>query len=146
MLTTELATADSIPALEAAMQFAARRQALIAHNIANLDTPNFQQRDVSPRSFQDQLGAALEARRGETGGMYGALRLTESDEVRQGADGLLRLDPRSPSMNVLFHDRNNRDLETLMKDQAENLLAFRFATEMLRTRFGVLRSAISERP
>ena len=47
MLIDHLLNADALPSLERTVQFAARRQELIAHNIANLSTPNFQPLDVS---------------------------------------------------------------------------------------------------
>ena len=46
---------------------------------------------------------------------------------------------------MLFHDRNNRDLDRLMQDLAENQMAHGFAITMLRRQFESLRSAIAER-
>ena len=56
MFLDDVVNSGAIPALEMTMRFAGRRQALLAHNIANLDTPNFQPKDVSPRWFQRMLG------------------------------------------------------------------------------------------
>ncbi len=144
MLINELITSGSMPALEAAMRFAARRQPLIASNIANIDTPNHVQVDVSPKRFQQQLQRAITARR-SAGNGDGSLDLGRTSEVSQDSMGNLVLKPTTPSGNILFHDRNNRDLESLMQDQTENLVMFRLASEMLRSRGDLLRSAISER-
>jgi flagellar basal body rod protein FlgB len=46
---------------------------------------------------------------------------------------------------VLFHDRNNRDLERLMQGLAENTTTYRVAADLLRSRYDVLRTAISQR-
>ena len=45
----------------------------------------------------------------------------------------------------MFHDRNNRDLERIMQNLAENTLTHNAAIEMLRHEFELLRTAIRER-
>lgn len=144
MLIDQLTNADAIPTLEAMVQFSGQRQKLIAHNIANFDTPDFQAMDVSPAAFQRQLGDAVERRRERFGGIRGPIELESSDEVRQTDSGL-SLTPRPISRNIMFHDRNNRDLERTMQDLVENVAVFRVASELLKSRVDLLRSAISER-
>lgn len=146
MPLVDLLDSGAIPVLEATMKFAARRQELIAHNIANLETPDYLQTDVSVQGFQQMLAQAVERRRaGEADGQSGRFELGESEEVRQDARGALILNPSTPSGGILAHDRNNRDLERLMQAQSENAGAFRVATDLLRTRFDLLKSAISQR-
>jgi len=146
MFLDELGTAGALPVLEMAMRFAGQRQRLIAHNIANFETPNFRPVDVSPRAFRRVLQGAVQARREKTGGSHGALDWEETRELRRGADGEgMELKPRTPSGNILFHDRNNRDLERTMQAMVENAGAYRVASELLRSRTGVLVSAMSER-
>lgn len=130
--------------LEAAIKFAAQRQKMIAHNIANIETPGFLQVDVSISGFRKLLSEAVDRRR-EAGGDSAPFVLGESSEVRQSASGDLILNPSTPSGGILAHDRNNRDLERLMQAQAENAGSFRVATDLLRTRFDLLKSAISQR-
>ena len=60
-------------------------------------------------------------------------------------DGRLRLDPRTSSGNILFHDKNNRDLERTMQSLVENASMFRVATDLFRNRTTLLRDAIAER-
>ncbi|HBS28722.1 MAG TPA: hypothetical protein DEB06_04555 [Phycisphaerales bacterium] len=151
MFIEQLTNADALPTLERMAQFAARRQDLLAHNIANLSTPGFQQRDVSTADFQASLREAVDRRRSATGGVRGDLPLADSREVRIDRTGSLSLTPSTDSGGggggggVLFHDRNNRDLERLMQDLVENLSAFRLAGDLLRNRMGLLQSAIAER-
>lgn len=146
----DLIQSDASPVLEQMMRFTAQRQRLISHNIANLDTPNFTQLDVSPKSFQAELRRAVQARRegkasqGELAQM-GALNLRDTREVRFLDNGELELKPGTPSGNVMYHDRNNRDLEGLMQGLAENGMAFRVATDLLRRDNEILRTAISQR-
>lgn len=144
MLINEIGNSGAIPVLEAALRYAAQRQKLIAHNIANADTPNFIQKDVDPAHFQQALRSAIEDRRQRTGSQ-GALNLKSTRQIKVGPDGSFELHPTSPSGNILFHDRNDRDLERLMQSNAENVAAYRLSAEFLRTRFDLLRSAISER-
>jgi flagellar basal-body rod protein FlgB len=144
-----LVNADSMPTIEAAAQFAARRQDVLVHNIANLSTPFFQQRTVSVRGFQSQLADAVDQRRRSHGGQRGDLNLKGSREVQSVRDssGQMRLSltPRTSSGNILFHDRNDRDLERSMADLAETVATFRVATDLFRTRIALLQSAITER-
>lgn len=144
MFLSDLLAGDAIPALEMTARFAAQRQDILAHNIANLETPNFRPVDASPVAFQRMLGRALQERRDRGGGL---LPWRETREVRHaGRDPHdLRLVPRTASTNVLFHDRNNRDEVRLMQDLVENAGVFRVATDLLRTRYQLVNSALGER-
>ena len=142
----DLSNAGSMPVLADLMRFTARRQAILAHNIANLDTPGFIQVDASPEQFQRALRDAVQRRREATGGERGDLPAFETDEVRRLADGSIRLMPGSASGNVLYHDRNNRDLERLMQDLSENGLMYRVSADLMRRQTDLLRSAIAQRP
>jgi flagellar basal-body rod protein FlgB len=141
----DILNSGAVPALEATLRFAGERQKLIAHNIANLTTPNFIQTDVSPATFQRSLAAAIDQRRAANGGMQGSLELDGGRDMEFAPDGGLALKPRDTSGNILFHDRNNRDLERLMQDQSENAGVYRITSELLRSRYQVLKDAIAER-
>lgn len=145
MFINDLTNAGAIPVLEASMRFAAQRQRLIAHNIANLSTPDFRPVDVSVPAFQKSLREAVEARRTGRTSPASPLALGRNPELEVAPDGTLRLNPRTPSANILFHDRNNRDLERIMQDPAENTLAHNAAIELMRSEFTLLREAIRER-
>ncbi len=145
MIIDTLLNVDAFPVLERSAQFAARRQDIIANNISNISTPNFQQADVSVRDFQASLRDAIDQRRARTGGVTGELNLKPSREVTITPTGALALKPTTFGEGVLFHDRNNRDLERLMQDLVENLTAFRVAGDLLRNRMQTLRSAINGR-
>lgn len=148
MLISDITSSGAIPTLEASLRFAAERQRLIAGNIANISTPDYRQKDVSIAGFQEALGHAIDARRASTGGERGDLPLRSTQELRVDGAGSadFHLAPKSPSGNILFHDRNNRDLEHLMRDNVETTQEFRFASELLRNRFELLKSAIAMRP
>lgn len=139
----DLTNSGSMPALEMTLRFAGERQKLIAHNIANLTTPDFRPADVSPAGFQASLRQAVSERRARGG--LGPLRLAETREIRQRPDGSLELSPSTPSSGMLAHDRNNRDLERMMQDLAENTAVHRSAADLYRSRHDLMKTAISQR-
>ncbi len=141
----DVTSSGALPTLETLMRFSGARHRIIAHNIANISTPNFVQKDVSVRDFQAMLGKAIEARRAETGGMMGPLNLESSEEVEVGDGGALVLNPTTPTGGVMSHDRNNRSIERLMQDHAENAGVFRIASELMRSRMQFMRDVIAER-
>ena len=51
---------STLPALEQTAVFAQKRHQLLAGNLANLDTPDYQTRDLSLTEFQSQLKAATD--------------------------------------------------------------------------------------
>lgn len=144
MLIDGVNNAGAMPTLDAMVRFTAQRQNLIAHNIANVSTPDFIQTDVSVSSFQANLRDAVEERRDRSDGAFGSLQIRSTNEVRVGRRGGLELTPQTARPGVLAHDRNNRDIERLMQDLVENVGAFRTATELLNQQTGMLRRAMSE--
>lgn len=145
MIFDQLGTSGALPTLTAALSFAGQRQRLIAHNIANISTPNFRPMDVSPSGFQHALAEAVENRREQTGGTHGALEFGRTNEVAMTPSGGIRLNPGTPTGNILFHDRNNRDVERMMQSMVENATAHRVAATFMRSEIAQLRSAIAER-
>lgn len=147
MFIDGLTNSDAMPALERAMQFAGRRQTIISHNIANLSTPMFQPKDVSVDGFRRILGEAIDRRRAQYGGHRGNINLRTTHEVRpnNGPGGGIQLRPTTSSGNILYHDQNDRDLERMMQDLAENVAYFRVSSELYRSHMSQLRTAISLR-
>ncbi len=145
MLFTDLANSGSSPALEQLLRFAGARQRLLAHNVANMDTPDFRPMDVSPSTFQSSLRRAITERRGATGGERGTLAPLDSEEIGTDSRDSMVLVPKTPSPGVLYHDRNNRDLERQMQALSENGLTYRVAADLLRRNHELLRTAISQR-
>lgn len=139
----DVVNSGSAPALEAAFRFAAQRQRLINHNIANISTPNFVQTDVSVPKFQEMLRGAIDKRHAEGG--LGDLNLGGSEEIVPDGHGSFTLDAKTPHGGIMFHDRNNRSLEMLMQDLVENGTMFRVCSDLLKSRSDLMRAAIGER-
>lgn len=141
-----LTDGGALPALEAMARFTAARQRLIANNVANINTPGFQPVDADPKAFQAQIARAIDSRRTEVGQQgSGPLALGSNGPLKQMQDGRVVLNPGALHENLMFHDGNDRNLERVMQDVAENLLSFRAATELMRNRFRTIELAIRER-
>ncbi len=129
-----LFNSGSMPVLEKLLAFTDARHKLLTESIANLNTPNYQPTDLDPRKFQAALRRAIEQRRrGDS---------PQRDPLKIDADALR---PETRNENILFHDRNNRDLERIMQDLAENTMAHRTGIELLKNQFEMLKIAIRER-
>jgi len=129
MFIERLFNQDSAPVLEQVIRFTAARHRLIAENIANVDTPGYIQKDLSPGAFQSMLAERLERRRRCAGASL--------DELGQRV--------QNPTAGILFHDRNNRSMEQLATDLAKNAMMHNMAIELLRKQFQQLEMALRER-
>ncbi len=144
----DLTQSGATGVLRAMLRFAGARQRLLAHNIANIDTPNYIPMDVSPGSFGRQMRQAVLARRAAGIGpvtIEASNEVTSAGEGRTLGDSPLVLHGSTTSGNVLYHDRNNRDLERMMQALSENQLAFKTAADLLKREQDVLRIAMTGR-
>lgn len=139
MWIERLTASRTTRAVELAAQFAEQRQRVLADNVANIDTPDYQTKRLDPEKFQASLAAALDRSRAS-----GAkrLELRGNAQFSTNPSGRVRVDPaREPAANVLFHDGTNARLEGLMADTAENAMSYELAMNLLRGRFeGLLRA------
>jgi flagellar basal-body rod protein FlgB len=122
---------DSQPVLEQLLQFTAARHKVLAENIANIDTPNYRQKDLSVDRFQQMMQERLEKRESAPAGSV------SFDDV-QG-------ELTNPNSGILFHDGNNRSAEQLMSEFAKNALMHNMAVEMLRKQYSMMEMALKER-
>ena len=136
--------AGALPVLERLLQFAGQRHRLIVNNIANIDTPDFRHVDLSTSGFQEILGDAIDVRRARNGNTGGELVMENSQQIEFLRDRMI-IYPEASGDNILFHDRNDRNIERLMQGLVENALTFRMAAEFMRGRFALINMAITER-
>jgi len=139
-----LTNAGSIPVLEKMMHFSGQRHQIITNNIANLSTPGYRPVDVNVDAFRAQLGEAVDRRRESYGNQGGELKMESSSEI-EFDNGHMTLKPSAIGDNVLFHDGNDRNLETTMQGLVENFMVFRAASQFVRREFDTLHTAIRER-
>lgn len=131
MFVSKMLNQDSQPVLEQMLQFTAARHKVLAENIANIDTPNYRQKDLSVERFQQVMRDRLDKRQSAPVGSV------TFDDV----NGELT----NPNDGILFHDGNNRSAEQLMSEFAKNALMHNMAVEMLRKQYSMMEMALKER-
>jgi flagellar basal-body rod protein FlgB len=131
MFIDRLLNEGNAPLLEQTLRFTAARHRLLTENVANVDTPNYRQKDLSVEKFQSLLRQ----------------RVDERDSSPPGSVSFddISTDVENPRRNILFHDGNNRSMEQLMSDSAKNALMHNLIVELLRKQFGAMEMALKER-
>jgi flagellar basal-body rod protein FlgB len=143
MWTERLTSSRTLHALELAAQFAEQRHRVLAENLANIDTPNYQAQRLDPAAFQTSLRGALDAARRLRSNR---LELRGNAQFATDLPGHVTVRPvREPAENALFHDGTNAQVERLLTDVAQNSLSYELATNLLRGRFETLLRAIRGR-
>jgi flagellar basal-body rod protein FlgB len=131
MFIDKLLSQGPAPMLEQMLRFTEARQDLLADDIANVDTPDYRQKDLSTENFQQMLAERSKA--AETASP-GSVRYDDiGSEVENPSDG------------ILSHDGNNRSMEQLMTDNAKNALMHNLVVELLRRQYQTLDMALKER-
>lgn len=127
----------TIPVLEQVINFAQARHTVLAGNIANLDTPGYQVRELSVEDFQARLGRAIEDRH--------RVRAPRSPgDVDVPVGGPLA-EVAENSKTILRHDNGNVGLEYQVTEMAKNQLQHNLALSIMTSQFRLLQTAISER-
>ena len=120
----------SIPILEKALAFQEARHTLLARNIANASTPNYQPVDLDEVAFQDSLRKAVAARAGSHPREF---RMPEGFREVPEREGQVR------------HDGNAFNVEREMTRLADNTMAHDRTVQMLASSFRVMEMAIKGR-
>jgi flagellar basal-body rod protein FlgB len=124
----------TIPALEQTLTFAQRRHELLAGNIANIDTPAYQSRDLSTGDFQNALAESIQNANHQS---PSSLSPVTRDELYSG--------PRAATEQVVLHDGSDVSLEHQVTELAKNQHLHSLAVTTMRSQFALLRAAITER-
>ncbi len=128
---------STIPVLEQVVNFAQARHAVLAGNIANLDTPGYRVRDLSVETFQQRLNEAVEARRQSHEPLSpGLIGETPDDAMQRVRDSM---------KTILFHDGSDVGLEQQITEIAKNQALHNMAIAIMSSQFRLLQAAISER-
>lgn len=128
----------TLTVLEKALDAGSLRQRVIAHNIANINTPGFKRSFVT---FESQLKEALSnARDGEVTMLKGDPRHIT------GKTGLEQLEPRvvRDRTSSLRADGNNVDVDLEMTYLAMNTIKYNAVIQQLNDRLAKLRYVINE--
>ena len=133
MLTGTMFRGTSIPVLEQVVNFSQARHNVLAGNIANMDTPGYQVRDLSPQRFQDMLKEAIATRDDHHAGPFAGHDNTALRQVSTNLEG------------ILFHDLSNDSIEYQVAEMSKNQMQHNMALSIMNSQFRLLQSAISER-
>ena len=131
MFIERLVNQTNAPIAERVLHFTSARHNLIAENIANVDTPGYRQKDVSPAKFFALLRQRAASRKDNPPGT------TSFSDIDSELE--------HPTRGILFHDGNNRSMEQLVSDQAKNGMLYTMAIEILRKQFSSMQMALKER-
>jgi len=136
-MLANLFNSTSIPALGEVINFAQARHTVLAGNIANVNTPGYRLRDLSPTEFQQRLKEALAQSQQTNRPISPGLASSQpGDPLRQ---------VRASLENIVYHDDTNVDLEKQVAEMTKNQLLHNFALTIMTDQFQLLQTAISER-
>jgi flagellar basal-body rod protein FlgB len=134
MFIDEMVNQGPTPVIEQTLKFTSARQRLLEEDVANISTPGYLQKDLSPTKFQEALRE----------------RLASADEGPRGQDlgngiGDLGVDVESPRDSIMFHDGNNRSVEELMSAGMKNALTHNLMIELLKKQFATMELALQQK-
>ena len=105
---------STLPMLEQVVTFTQARHGVLAGNIANLDTPGYRSRDLSPKEFQARLKDAIEEQ-------HKAASRPSIDPAYAKYESASKREPQSATRTfgkisdllkgMLRHDDNNTSME-----------------------------------
>jgi flagellar basal-body rod protein FlgB len=122
-------------ALEQAMDLRLKRQELLGSNMANIDTPGYQPRDLK---FEGELIRII-----ENDSLMPVTKRTDGEHMGMGVEALAGADSveeRPDIQNSL--DGNGVDLDREMARVADNSMRYNATLEMQRRRVGILNYSI----
>jgi flagellar basal-body rod protein FlgB len=135
--------------VEQMARFAQARHTVLAGNIANLDTPGYRARDLSPELFRRRLAEALMAQRSASAmPLGGAGQGSAAAWAGAGAGPTHRpgLEHATDDLkSLLRHDENDVGLEQQVAAVAKNQLEHNLALAVMSNQVRLLQAAISER-
>lgn len=134
---------ESVPVLEAAMQFAFQRHLNIVNNIANVETPYYKRKTMPEKSFQGAMQDALDDRYRnhwneftprDTGGVRFYQNHYPNAYNFEGSE-----------FGPERHDENNVVIEKEMADLAKNTLYMEMLQQLFKNKTNGLKAALRDR-
>jgi flagellar basal-body rod protein FlgB len=136
-MINQLFESTTIPVLEQVVNFAQTRHSLLAGNLANLDTPGYKVRDLSPQAFESKLKHAIaQSHESATNRSLGDVTKAVNNPIGQISGEL---------ETFLYHDESSGNLETQIAAVSKNQLQHNLALSIMTSQFRLLQTAISER-
>lgn len=133
-------------ALEETIAFAERRHAILAGNLANMDTPGYKTRDLSLPEFQASLKQLMVAEKARemppSPGDRNFEAASGSPSTRLAREQAVR-EVRDASTQVVYHDGSDDNLETQITEISKNQTMHSTAIALLKSQYRTMQMAIS---
>ena len=148
-MLSSLFQSSTIPVLEQVVSFTEARHGVLAGNIANLDTPGYKTRDLSPALFQERLKEAIEARHEpptpayEINGFGYSSTYNSSHRAARELKAFRKVEESMKS--ILRHDKADVSMEQQVNEIVKNQQQHNLAINIMSAQFRLLRAAITER-
>jgi flagellar basal-body rod protein FlgB len=136
-MLTNMFQSTTIPVLQEVVNFAQSRQSVLAANIANMDTPGYEVRDLSVDDFQSRLRTAVEER--HTAGAS----VSQGEGISDPASQLAEISKNAKT--ILHHDKSNVGMEYQVSEMVKNQMQHNLALSLLAHQFHLMQAAVSER-
>jgi flagellar basal-body rod protein FlgB len=148
-MLSSLFQSSSLPVLENVVNFTEARHGVLAGNIANLDTPGYKTRDLSPEMFQQRLREAIETKNqpisptslGDVADLSPTDNFEQQAIKQQVAFGKVKDSMKS----ILRHDGDDVSMEKQVNEMMKNQQQHNLAIGIMTAQFRLLRAAITER-
>lgn len=149
-MLSSLFQSSTIPVLEQVVNFTEARHGVLAGNIANVDTPGYRSRDLSPALFQERLKEAISAR-------HQPIQPPEpTDEFFDPDTEYIQQEQVDTSFNklnkvaeiskaILRHDGGEVSMEEQVNEIVKNQQQHNLAISIMSAQFRMLKAAITER-
>lgn len=135
---------STVPVLEQVVNFTQARHGVLAGNIANIDTPGYKTRDISPEQFQEKLKDAVTQRRqAAQSPTYAINAELAGRKPATGHDGMNEV--RDSMKSILYHDNSDISIEQQVSEISKNQGQHNLALSLMTSQFRLLRAAITER-
>jgi len=151
-MLSSMFNSSTIPLLEQVVNFTEARHGVLAGNIANLDTPGYKTRDLSPELFQEKLKEAVASRDtppmqtygyGNYGNFAPPQFASAVGRVDRNLDAFAEV--KNSYKSILRHDGVDVSMENQINQVVKNQTEHNLAIGIMTSQFRLLRAAITER-
>jgi flagellar basal-body rod protein FlgB len=148
-MLSSLFQSSTIPVLEQVVNFTEARHGVLAGNIANLDTPGYHARDLSPAIFQHQLKEAISTQHQPVSPTYnlatGGITMPYAAAGREDQQAAAFQKVEDTSKGILRHDDGDVSMEQQVNEIVKNQQQHNLAISIMSAQFRLLKAAITER-
>jgi flagellar basal-body rod protein FlgB len=127
----------TIPLLQEVVNFSQTRHTVLTGNIANMDTPGYEVRDLSVEDFQGRLRAAIQER--------SAPASEESLGGTAAPPKNLMAEVAKHTKTILHHDKSNVGMEYQVSEMVKNQMQHNLALAVMNQQFRLMQTAIAGR-